>query len=171
MPSEYSVDQTDEYVPSRLSFIEKLAAHRSNRLNETFGQINVPYKYQSKVEKETNDKTLVPLRCKVPYKNGNYNCYLQPKTFFLLLARVQIYENSCQTLDITSDWQIRGLLPYDNIAMADRSFSFNDFRAFATAIEANLESLTLHSVGLTSRSVHVLCQALSKCVHLNLLVK
>ena len=91
--------------------------------------------------------------------------------FFYLLARVQIYENSCQALDITSDWQIRGLLPYDNIVLSDRSFSFNDFRAFATAIEANLESLTLHSVGLTSRSIHVLCQALKKCVRLNLLVK
>ncbi len=68
------------------------------------------------------------------------------------------------------DWQIRACLPYDTINIVDRSFSFNDFRAFATAIEANLESLTLHSVCLTSRSLHVLCQALKKCVRLNLLV-
>jgi len=87
------------------------------------------------------------------------------------LARVQIYENCCQALDITSDWQIRGLLPYDDIVLSDRSFSFNNFRAFATAIEANLESLTLHSVGLTSRSISVICQGLKKCIHLNLLVK
>jgi hypothetical protein len=89
---------------------------------------------------------------------------------FSSIARVQIYEDSCRMLDITSDWQIRGLLPYDNIALIDRSFSFNDIRAFATAIEANLESLTLHSVSLTSRSVQVLCHGLNKCVHLNLLV-
>ncbi|CAF0913728.1 unnamed protein product [Rotaria sp. Silwood1] len=145
--------QIDEYIPIRLTFDEKLAAHRSNRLNQTFGQINVPYDSQSKVEKEISDETLVPLRCKISHNT----------------TRVQIYEKSCQTLDITSDWQIRDLLSYDNITIIDRSFSFNDFRAFATAIEANLESLTLNSVGLTSRSVHVLCQALNSCVHLNLL--
>lgn len=72
---------------------------------------------------------------------------------------------------MTSDWQIRGVLPHDNIVLSERSFSFNDFRAFATAIEANLESLTLHSVDLTSRSMVVLCEGLKKCVHLNLLVK
>ncbi len=87
------------------------------------------------------------------------------------LARVQIYENCCQALDITSDWQIRGLIPYDTIVLSDRSFSFNDFRAFATAIEVNLKNLTLHSVGLTSRSIYVLCQGLKKCTRLNLLVK
>ncbi len=74
-------------------------------------------------------------------------------------------------LDITIDWQLRGLLSYDNIAIFNRSFCFNDIRAFATAIEANLESLTLHAVGLTSRSIAVLCQGLKKCVRLNLLVK
>lgn len=88
-----------------------------------------------------------------------------------LLARLQVYESCCEALDITVDWQIRALLPYDTITIVDRSFSFNDFRAFFTAIEANLESLTLHSVGLSSRSIHVLCQALNKCVKLNLLVK
>ena len=87
------------------------------------------------------------------------------------LARVQVYEESCRELDITSDWQIKTLLPYDTISIADRSFSFNTFRAFSTAIEANLESLTLHSVGLTSRSLEVLCQGLNKCVRLQLLVK
>jgi hypothetical protein len=81
-----------------------------------------------------------------------------------------MYENSCHMLDVTIDWQLRGLLSYDNITILNRSFCFNDIRAFATAIEANLESLTLHSVGLTTRSIHVLCQGLNKCVHLNLLV-
>ncbi|CAF3484493.1 unnamed protein product [Rotaria sp. Silwood1] len=149
----YLKGQIDEYTPIRLTFDEKLAAHRSNRLNQTFGQINVPYDSQTKVEKEISDETLVPLRCKISHNT----------------TRVQIYEKSCQALDITSDWQIRDLLSYDNITIIDRSFSFNDFRAFATAIEANLEGLTLNSVGLTSRSVHVLCQALNSCVHLNLL--
>lgn len=102
----------------------------------------------------------------------NKTSYFQTKKLFSFpLARVQIYEYCCQALDITSDWQIRGLLPYDTIVLSDRSFSFNDFRAFSTAIESNLESLTLHSVGLTSRSISVLCQGLQKCVRLNLLVK
>ncbi len=90
---------------------------------------------------------------------------------FFLLARVKTYENCCQALDITSDWQIRGLLLDDTIVLSDRSFSFNDFRAFATAIEINLKNLTLHSAGLTSRSIYVLCQGLKKCTRLNLLVK
>ena len=89
----------------------------------------------------------------------------------LFLAKLEIYENSCQALDIISDRQMRTLLASDNITIINRSFSFNAFRAFATAIEENLESLTLHSTGLTSRSVNVLCQGLNKCVHLNLLVK
>jgi len=83
---------------------------------------------------------------------------------------VKIYEKACQFLDITVDWQIRVLLSYDVIALSDRSFSFNDFRAFATAIGPNLQELTLHSVNLTSRSLHVLCQALKQCHHLTLLV-
>jgi hypothetical protein len=61
--SEYSIEQNNEHVPSRLSFNEKLAAHRSNRLNETFGQANA--------EKETNDETLVPSRCKIPHNSSN----------------------------------------------------------------------------------------------------
>lgn len=88
-----------------------------------------------------------------------------------LLARIRIYEDCCQKLDIACDSQIRALLSCDTIVITDRSLSFNGFRAFATAIEANLENLTLHSVGLTSRSINVLCQALNKCVRLNLLVK
>ncbi len=81
-----------------------------------------------------------------------------------------MYDNSCQMLHITSDWQIRALLPCDTITIMNRSLGFNDILAFATAIEANLESLTLSSVGLTTRSINVLCQGLNKCVHLNLLV-
>jgi hypothetical protein len=81
-----------------------------------------------------------------------------------------VYEDSCQMLDLTSDWQLRGLLPFDNITILNRSFCFNDIRAFSTALEANLESLTLSSVGLTTRSIDVLCQGLKKCVHLSLLV-
>ncbi|CAF5179026.1 unnamed protein product, partial [Rotaria magnacalcarata] len=72
-------------------------------------------------------------------------------------------------LDSTMDWQLRSLLAYDNIAVVNRSLSFNDIRAFSTAIEANLECLTLSCVGLTSRSINMLCQGLPKCVHLNLL--
>lgn len=73
-------------------------------------------------------------------------------------------------LDITSDWQIRALLLSDTITITNRPLSFNDIRAFATAIEANLENLTLSSVGLTTRSINVLCQGLNKCVNLSLLV-
>jgi hypothetical protein len=73
-------------------------------------------------------------------------------------------------LDQTVDWQLRGLLPYDNVTIVNRSLCFNDIRAFSTAIESNLESLTLSSVGLTSRSIEILCQGLRKCVHLHLLV-
>jgi hypothetical protein len=73
-------------------------------------------------------------------------------------------------LDITIDWQLRALLFCNNITILNRSFSFNDIRAFATAIEGNLESLTLSSVGLTSRSINILCQGLNKCIRLTLLV-
>ncbi|CAF2968112.1 unnamed protein product [Rotaria sp. Silwood2] len=149
----YSKDETNEYTLPRLSFDEKLRAHQSNRLNETFGQINYPFQFQSNKQIRTNNDTLVPIRCKSPYNNG----------------RIHIYENSCQMLDIAIDWQLRSLLLHDNIAVINRSFSFNEIRSFATAIEANLEGLTLSSVGLTARSIHVLCQGLKKCVHLNLL--
>ena len=84
---------------------------------------------------------------------------------------MDIYEKACQLLDITSDWQIRILLSYDTITLSNRSFSFNDFRAFATAIGTNLQELTLQSVNLTSRSLLVLCQALQNCSQLTLLVK
>lgn len=56
----------NESKPSRLSFDKKLAVHRSNRLNNTFGQINIPYECQSKIDKETDDATLLPLQYKVP---------------------------------------------------------------------------------------------------------
>jgi hypothetical protein len=88
----------------------------------------------------------------------------------LKIGRIRTYENSCQILDITIDWQLRAVLASDNITILNRSFSFNDIRAFATAIESNLESLTLSSIGLTSRSINILCQGLNKSVHLKLLV-
>lgn len=87
-----------------------------------------------------------------------------------LVATIDTYEKSCHFLDTTVDWQLRASLASDHIAIMDRSFSFNDIRAFATAMEANLESLTLHAAGLTPRTMHVLCLGLNKCVHLSLLV-
>jgi len=86
------------------------------------------------------------------------------------IGRIHIYENSCQILDTIIDWQLRALLSSDHITIYNRSLCFNDIRAFSTSIEENLESLTLSSVGLTSRSIHILCQGLKKCVYLNLLV-
>ncbi len=154
-----------------MSFTAKLAAHRSNRLSETFGPVNISSESRSKFKKTVTDESLVPLPYKTPSNNSNSNSYSSTKTLFFSLARVQIYENSCQTLDTTIDWQIRGLLADNTIVLSDRSFSFNDVRAFATALQSNLESLTLHSVGLTGRSVSVLCQGLQKCVRLTLLVK
>ncbi len=130
--------------------------------------MNLPCELQSK---STNDQTLVSLRCLTPSNNGTIIILNLFRLLKFILARVKIYENCCQTLDITSDWQIRSLLPYDTIILSNRSFSFNDFRAFSTAIEINLKNLTLHSVGLTSRSIHVLCQGLKKSTRLNLLVK
>ncbi|CAF3486987.1 unnamed protein product [Adineta steineri] len=146
-------DQLEKYTPARLSFVEKLAAHRSNRSHETFGQLNVPLEFLSNTSKDTDDEVLVPIRCKIPTKN----------------ARVHTYEYCCTTLDIPADWQIRGFLPYNTITLVDRPFSFNDFRALATSIEANLESLTLHAVNLIPSSLYVLCQGLNKCVHLTFL--
>ncbi len=87
------------------------------------------------------------------------------------IGRIRTYENSCQTLAITIDCQLRALLADDHITIYNRSFGFNDICAFATAIESNLESLTLSSVGLTARSINILCQGLKKCIHLSLLVK
>ena len=87
------------------------------------------------------------------------------------LDRVQIYEQSCRMLDITADRQLRDLLLTDQIVLIDQVLSFHEIRAFATAIGTNLQSLILNCVGLTSRSVHVLCLALNKCLQLNLLVR
>ena len=84
--------------------------------------------------------------------------------------RLDVYQRACELLDITADWQIRILLETDHIVLNDRSFSFNDIRALASAIDANLESFVLHSGGLDSRSIEMLCRGLKKCVHLNLLV-
>ncbi|CAF4943855.1 unnamed protein product, partial [Rotaria sp. Silwood1] len=145
--------QTHDNTLPRLSFDQKLTAHRSNRLNETFGQINFPFQFQSNKKVRTNDDILIPLRCKTPSNNG----------------RIHIYENSCHMLDIAIDWQLHSLLSHDNIAVHNRSFSFNEIRAFATAIEANLESLILSSIDLIASSIRILCQGLRKCVNLNLL--
>jgi hypothetical protein len=66
----YFLEQKCKQTSSRLSFDDKLAAHHSNRLNETFGQINLPYELQSKSEKEIN---LVPLRYQTSSNNGTKN--------------------------------------------------------------------------------------------------
>jgi hypothetical protein len=55
-------------------------------LDETFGQLNLVYESQSKVEKEINNETLVSLQSKTPSNNGNYNSKFQtkiPLVFFL----------------------------------------------------------------------------------------
>jgi hypothetical protein len=78
-------DQIGECKPSQLTFIEKLTAHRSNRLNQTFGQINIPDEYQSQIIKEVNDETLVPLRCKRSSENGNNDPYSQNKKSYFSL--------------------------------------------------------------------------------------
>ena len=87
-----------------------------------------------------------------------------------VFAVVQRFDMSCHLLETVVDEQLKATLEDDHVSVISRSLCFNDIRAFATAIEANLESLTLHSVGLTARSVVVLCQGLKKCVHLQLLV-
>ena len=87
-----------------------------------------------------------------------------------VLVVVQRFDMSCHLLETIVDEQLRASLVDDRISVVSRSLCFNDVRAFATAIEANLDSLTLHSVGLTARSMVVLCQGLQKCVHLHLLV-
>ena len=51
-------------------------------------------------------------------------------------------------LDLTVDWQLRGLLPYDNVTIVNRSLCFNDIRAFSTAIGSDLESLGSRYRGL-----------------------
>jgi hypothetical protein len=78
-------DQIGECKSSQLTFVEKVAAHRSNRLNQTFGQINIPDEYQSQIIKEINDETLVPLRFKRSSENGNYNPYSQNKKSYFSL--------------------------------------------------------------------------------------
>ena len=73
-------------------------------------------------------------------------------------------------LDINIDWQLRAMLSYDNITIINRSFSFHDIQAFTNAMETNLRSLTLNSAGLSPHSLNLLCQGLSQCNHLSLLV-
>ena len=53
----------------RLSFDEKIIAHRTNRLDQTFGQLNTPY--QSNREIQGQDDILIPLRYKTLHENGN----------------------------------------------------------------------------------------------------
>lgn len=83
---------------------------------------------------------------------------------------MRLYEKCCHLLDVTMDWELRSLLGHDNISVLNRSLNFNHIYAFSTAIQANLQSLILSSVGLTPRSISILCQGLKKCIHLNLLV-
>lgn len=87
-----------------------------------------------------------------------------------LAGRIRRYEKNCQMLDINVDWQLRAMLSYDNITILNRSFSFHDFQAFTNAMETNLRSLTLNSVGLTVYSWDLLCQGLSQCIHIYRLV-
>ena len=63
------------------------------------------------------------------------------------------------------------MLSYDKITILNRSFNFNDMQAFTSAMETNLQSLTLNSTGLSARSWNLLSQGLKKCLHLHLLVK
>jgi len=79
--------QNGEYTPPRLSFDEILAAHRSNRLNETFGQINISDEFQSKREKEINSETLLPLRYKPTLNPGNSRIYFSNKNSFVFNFR------------------------------------------------------------------------------------
>lgn len=148
---DLSKTEEDSNKKDRISFDNKIAAHRSNRLFQTFSQCDLPIDNAHPMF--IDDETLLP----IPRKSR--------------LNSIEIYEKSCELLDLTSDWQIRDLITSDHIEIVDRSFSFNDFRAFATAIEPNLQSLTLRAVGLTPRTLNVICRGLSKCAHLKLLVK
>jgi hypothetical protein len=87
-----------------------------------------------------------------------------------VLDNIEKYETSCRLLDVPIDRQLRALVSNVCITIVDRSFGFNEMRAFATSIDMNLESLTLQAAGLTSRSIRVLCQRLKQCVHLHSLV-
>ena len=69
----YFKDRADECILPRLSFDKKLLAHRSNRVNQTFGQINVPFQTQSIKLIEADDNTLVSIRSKNPHTNGKSN--------------------------------------------------------------------------------------------------
>ena len=81
MPVECSTDQKHKQPPPRLSFDDKLAAHRSNRLSETFGQVNTTYESQSNSEKEFENETLVQLQCKTPANASNNNSQSLTSTF------------------------------------------------------------------------------------------
>lgn len=62
-------EETNECILPRLSFEKRLAAHRSNRLNNTFGQINIPYDTTQELEID-DDNILVPTRCKTSHQHG-----------------------------------------------------------------------------------------------------
>jgi hypothetical protein len=70
-------DDDDDYTLPPLSFDKKLSAHQSNRLNETFGQINIPF--QSNKEIEINNNTLLPIRNKTSHINGKFLLNIQNK--------------------------------------------------------------------------------------------
>ena len=155
-----------------MSLDDKLAAHRSNRLHQTIGQCSLPIVHPHPMF--VDDETLVPFPPKPHFSNSLSLslCTDRPGHRGLWhLGSIQTYKKSYELLDLTTDCQLRSLFGDDHIDIADRSFSFDDFRTFATAIEANLETLRLHAVSLNSRGMHVLSQGLPKYFHLTLLVK
>lgn len=61
------LEKNNYQTVSRLSFHNKLELHRSNRLNETFGQINTT----DASSQPKDDETLVPLSQKTLSNNCN----------------------------------------------------------------------------------------------------
>jgi len=61
------LEENNYQTVSRLSFHNKLKLHRSNRLNETFGQINTA----DSSSQLKDDETLVPLSQKILSNNCN----------------------------------------------------------------------------------------------------
>lgn len=164
--SFFSIDRKKKETLPKLSFEEKLTVHRTNRLTETFRRVDLRDSVKNNIE------CLPPLRCQTPSNAGKSNSILsiQRKKILFLVERIRRYEKNCHLLDTTIDWQLRAVLSYDKITILNRSFSFNDIQAFTSAIEPNLQSLTLNSIGLSSRSLDLLCQGLKKSPHLHLLV-
>lgn len=67
--SKYYKDETKAFTLPRLSLTKKLAIHRSNRLDATFGQSSVPSQFYKETKKDNDG--LLPIRCKTPTKYGN----------------------------------------------------------------------------------------------------